>query len=104
MDFEQVQKKKKAKILKKKGLRRFSAILVPVQNGITRNFFIYEAILKNFIPKCLSWWVLKEYLIKMGSRFRPNLPVRKYREWCAHPVLPYLQTSIFLIQNAIVFN
>ena len=47
-------KKKKAKIFKKKGLRGFSAILFPVQNVITRNFFIYEAIFKNFTPKCSS--------------------------------------------------
>ena len=76
MDFEQVQKKK-GQNLQKKGLRAFSAILVLDQNGITRNFFVYEAILKNFIPKCLSEWGLKETVIKMGSKVRLNLPVRK---------------------------
>ena len=40
MDFEEV-KKKKSKNLLKKYLRRFSAILVSDQNGITPNFFVY---------------------------------------------------------------
>ena len=39
MDFEEVEKK--SKNLFKKCLRGFSAILFPVQNIITRNFFIY---------------------------------------------------------------
>ena len=51
--LKRLKKKKKQKSLRK-GLRGFSAILFPVQNVITRNFFIYEAILKNFIPKCSS--------------------------------------------------
>ena len=63
MDFDVV--KKKSKKLFKKCLRRFSAISFPVQNVITRNFFIYEAILKKLYTKMFVWMSSKDLCNKI---------------------------------------
>ena len=64
MDFEQVEKKKSLK-LKKKGLRRFSAIFGLEKNSLTCHFCIYEAILAIFFVL----FVLMRYYCIMYQKY-----------------------------------